>query len=362
MKYLLFTNTPAQVHVFKHVAAALENRGHDVLILARKYGCTIDLLDWFDLPYQIYGACDTTTSSLLLNLPGHYYRMIRAARQFNPDVIFGHGAYSAHTGLVTGARTVLVTDSEPETLDMTISRPFVDAILTPNTYRKNLGAKHYVFNGFTENAYLHPEVFSPRDDIRSYLGVDTDPYVLVRFNAFGSHHDVGQAGLSPDQRRTLIEELAKYAVVFVSDEGKNLEFDNLPARPFDLHPALLHDVLAEAELLVADTQTMVTEAALLGTPAIRSNSFVGKDDMGNFIELEEADLIYNLADFDEVLERAVALVETDGVKRIWRDRRTEFMKDKVNLNELLVDVATLDRSLNRIANLETRSERIGFSI
>jgi predicted glycosyltransferase len=43
---------------------------------------------------------------------------------------------------------------------------------------------------------------------------------------------------------------------------------------------------------------MTTEAAVLGTPAIRCNSFVGKRDMGNFIELEKKyGLIFN---FDSV--------------------------------------------------------------
>jgi predicted glycosyltransferase len=98
-------------------------------------------------------------------------------------------------------------------------------------------------------------------------------------------------------------------------------------------------VLAEAELLVADTQTMVTEAALLGTPAIRSNSFVGEGDMGNFLELERQDLVFNIAEFDDVLEQAATLLETDGVKETWRARRDAFMAEKVNLTDLLVDLA-----------------------
>ena len=40
-------------------------------------------------------------------------------------------------------------------------------------------------------------------------------------------------------------------------------------------------------MVVADTQTIVTEAAVLGTPAIRYNSFAGENDMGNFVELEQ---------------------------------------------------------------------------
>ncbi|WP_255196463.1 hypothetical protein [Halorarius litoreus] len=353
MRYLVFTNTPKHVHVYKYVVRELERRGHDVLILARDYGCTIDLLDWYDLPYEEYGTCGTSKYSLFRRLPGHYARIIRSARRFAPDFIFGYGAYAAHAGLLTGATTVLVTDSEVETLDMGISRPFVDAILTPYTYGTDLGSVHYTFNGFNECAYLHPEVFSSRPDVRDWLGIGDDPFVLLRFNAFGSHHDVGVAGFTPSQRRRLIEQLADSVTVFVSDEGGDLDFADLPARPYDAHPALLHDVLAEAELLVADTQTMVTEAALLGTPAIRSNSFAGGDDMGNFLELERQGLISNFAEFDAVLSRARLLLE-GGEHDSWLERRDSFMADKVNLTDLLVEIA-LAQSVNVSPRLSARA-------
>jgi predicted glycosyltransferase len=102
---------------------------------------------------------------------------------------------------------------------------------------------------------------------------------------------------------------------------------------------------------VADTQTMVTEAALLGTPAIRSNSFVGEEDMGNFVELERNDLIYNIADFDAVIERAIDLVADDSVPGIWRERRDAYMADTTNLTELIVDVALNGAVPERIEGL-----------
>lgn len=351
MRVLIFANTPAHVHVYKHVVAQLRTRGHEVLVLARDYGCTLALLDWYDVPYEVFGSLGTTQSSLLRRLPGHYLRMLWAARRFDPDFIFGYGAYSAHTGVLTRTRTVLVTDSEPETLDVAISRPFVEAILTPDSYGKDLGEKHFVFDGFSECAYLHPAVFAPSDDVRSRLGVGDEPYVLLRFNAFGSHHDVGRSGLTPEERRTLIKRLAESTVVFVSDEGGDLDLEALPARPYELAPALMHDVLAEAELLVADTQTMVTEAALLGTPAIRSNSFVGKDDMGNFLALEDAGLIYNVETLDAVLSRATDMLQTDGIQETWRRRRDEFMDGKVNLTDLLVDVALQEGPIGTVPHL-----------
>ncbi|AEH37620.1 DUF354 domain-containing protein [Halopiger xanaduensis] len=341
MKYLFFTNTPAHVHLYKHAVRRLRDRGHEVLVLARDYTCTVDLLEWYELPYAVYGACDTSKGSLLSRLPAHYARAITQARRFDPDLVFGMGGYAAHTGAVLRTPTVLLIDSEPASFDHTISTPFARAVLTPDTFRKNLGRNHYVFPGFKECAYLHPEIYEPNPSIRDRLELGADePYVILRLNAFGSQHDVGKRGLTADDRRRIVERLGEDATVLVSDESGEADLEGLPARPFDLHPALMHDALAEAELLVADTQTMVTEAALLGTPAIRSNSFVGDDDMGNFVALEEQGLIHNVASADAIVDRAVPLLRSDDVDEKWQRRRNAFLADTVNLTELIVDVAT----------------------
>lgn len=356
MKYLFFTNTPAQAHQYRHAAKKLGERGHDVLVLARDYGCTKALLEYHDVPYELYGECGTVKFSLVQELPKHYYRLARLARKFDPDCIFGRGSYAALAGAVTGAPVVLVDDSEGTHLDHALSSLSTDVFLTPHTFGKDLGENHYEFRGFKELAYLHPDTYEPSTDIRERLGVESDePYVVLRLNAFGSHHDVGQAGFTPERRIELVEALSEYATVFVSDEGGDMAIEQTAARPFDLHPALLHDALAEADLLVADTQTMVTEAALLGTPAIRSNSFVGDDDMGNFVDLEQHGLIYNLREFDAVLETATELLETDA-KAEWPAKRDDYLADKVNLTEVILDVAENVSTPERVENITHRGD------
>jgi predicted glycosyltransferase len=308
MRYAFFTNTPAQVHLYKHVVDRLRERGHSVLVLARDYGCTEALLDYHDLPYETYGACGTSKSSVFLNLPNHYRRIFGLVRRFDPDLLFGMGGYAAHAGFLSRTPVVLIFDSEPTTLDHLVSRPFARAILTPHAFRKDLGAKHYRFTGFKETAYLHPDVYEPNETVCSELGVGEDErYALSRFNAFGSH------------------------------------------------PALLHDALAEADLLVADSQTTVTEAALLGTPAIRSNSWVGEDDMGNFQELESQGLVRNIAEFDEAVETAVDLLTDPDAKSRWRERRAEYMQEQVNLTDLIVAVAENHGAVEQFDRVTARS-------
>jgi predicted glycosyltransferase len=352
MRYLFFTNTPAHVHLYRHVVDELRARGHDVLVLGRDYGCTTALLDYYGLPAELYGSCGTSKGSLLRRLPGHYARIIRRARAFDPDLVFGTGGYAAPVGGLLRVPTVLVLDSEPTSLDHALSRPFASAILTPRAFRKDLGENHYTFAGFNEIAYLHPDVFEADPGVREELGLGPEePFVILRCNAFGSHHDVGHGGLSDDQRRSLVKTLAEHATVLVSDEGDTLDVDALPAREFDLHPARMHDALAAASLLVTDTQTMATEAALLATPTIRSNSFVGDDDMGNFRALETAGLVENLAEFDRVSERAVALLTDPDAAGTWRQRRDQYVSDMDNLTAVLCRVALAGGRIEQVPEL-----------
>lgn len=340
MRFAFFTNTPAQAHLYRNAVERLESAGHEVVVLGRDYGCTVDLLEYHDLPYRLYGEVSHSQLSLARELPRHGVRMLRQVRAFDPDLVFGMGVFATVTGALTRTPSVIVVDSEPDPYDHVVSKRLARAMLSPHAFGKDLGSNHFEFRGFKECAYLHPDVFDPDPSVRDDLGLDRDEaFVVVRFNGFGAHHDVGESGIPPERRRDLLERLAERATVLVSDEGDGLDLDALPAREFDVAPARLHDALAEADLLVADTQTVVTEAALLGTPAVRSNSFVGDDDMGNFRELEDADLVRNVADPEAAVETAISLLDDPETGERWRRRRDDYVADLVNLTDVLEAVA-----------------------
>jgi len=352
MRIAFFTNTPAHVHLYKHSIRRLRSAGHEALAVARDYESTLVLLEYFDLPFAIYGSCSDTKTSLFASLPQHFVGIARQCRSFNPDIIFGMGAYSAFAGAMTRSPTVLILDSEPTSLDHRISQPLARAILTPAAFRKRLGANHYRFHGFKECAYLHPDEFTPDPSVRTELGVGPDErFAIVRFNSFGSHHDVGRSGFTPEQRKEVIEVIAEHATVFVSGDTTGALTDRQSVYHYPLHPGRIHDALYEASLLVADSQTMATEAALLGTPTIRSNSFVGPDDMGNFIELERRGLVRNVDAFEDVLTGAVKLLTDPDAESRWRARRVEYLSNLVNLTDIITDLARTNADIETLTGV-----------
>ncbi|TYT63516.1 DUF354 domain-containing protein [Natrialba swarupiae] len=351
MRILVFANTPAHVHLYRHAADRLEDAGHDVLVLTREYACTTDLLEFFGMPFRRYGRHETTAPTkpqLARELGEQAARIVGESLRFRPDVVFGRGPYAALAGTVTRTPTVLVLDDEPGDFNHTVSRPFADCIISPAVTRRDLGDDHYTFDGFKECAYLHPDVFEPDGAVREYLGIGPDePYALVRFNGLDALHDAGLEGFTREQRRDLLERLSERATVFVSDEGGEMTLRDLPAREYDLHPALIHDAMAEASLLVADTGTMVNEAALLGTPALR---YRGTDDheYGEFRELERVGLAEQFDEYEAIRDRSLELVADETASDRWATRRREYVGDLVNLTDLLVDVAQAGGSLERV--------------
>ena len=100
----------------------------------------------------------------------------------------------------------------------------------------------------------------------------------------------------------------------------------------------IHSVLAFADLYLGDSQTMATEAALLGTPAIRSNSFVGENDMSNFKMLEHKyGLLRNIASFDEVL-KTVEDFASNSRKEEWLKKKEAYYAAVGDVNREIADL------------------------
>lgn len=349
MRYLIFVNTPAHVHLYRNLVEKLEERGHEVLLLGRDYACTEQLLQYYELPYELYGVQKTSTRSLVTNVPKQFGNITRLVHSYGPEIIFGRGAYAAFAGAITRTPVVLVLDSEPSHLMHRCSSWFADTVLTPDAFDGNLGTHHYRFQGLKECAYLHPDVYRPDASVRDALGVGADePYALVRFNAFDALHDVGTSGSDVQQRRKLLTRLAEHLTVFVSDEGGTLDISSLPVSQYDIHPGQMHDALAEARLFVTDTGTMATEAALLGTPTIRLVD-ESEPTMGEFTELEHNDLLEQLTTVSAVIETGEELLNDTTADRRWNEKRRKYLSKTVNLTDLLLDVAEQTDSIEELS-------------
>ncbi len=341
MRILIDIGHPAHVHLFKNFIWEMEKHGHQIQVTARDKDVVTHLLKAYGIPFIPVGKKGKGSLNLFREWILRDFQILNIARKFNPDILLGAmNPVPAHVAWLLGKTSINFTDSEPEIARYPIADllilPFTDVILTLSSVKHDYGEKEVRVNSYKELAYLHPDRFTPDPRVIEQAGLEPGTeYALIRFVAWGAYHDAGQGGLSIEDKRSIIARLEKSCRVFISSESPlPAEFEQyrLP-----IPPEKMHDFLYYAKIFVSDSQTMTTEAALLGTPAVRCNSFVGTNDMGNFIELEDTyHLIFNCKDLDSVLAKIDELLQIPDPKNDWVLRKERVLSEKIDFTAFMV--------------------------
>ncbi len=324
---LIDVGHPAHVHLFRNVARDWQAQGHKVLFSALDREMILYLLQVYNLPYRVTYKRRRGKLALLVELAVRTLTTWWIARQFKADLLVSFG--SPTVGLparLIGKPYIALTDTDHATEQHTLFKPFATVIATPTVFKPDLGPKQVRYAGFHELAYLHPDEFTPDPNELTPLGLTPDErFFVVRFVAWGATHDVGQRGFSLDEKRELLRELAAYGRVLLSVEGDvDPEF-----APFVTHfaPEKIHHYLAFATLYIGEGGTMLTEAALLGTPALFVNTLTA----GVWFDLHDHyELLYFHTNGREAMAKVRELLGMPDVKALWAQRRARMLHDKIN--------------------------------
>jgi len=245
-----------------------------------------------------------------------------------------------HVSRVTSAKSIVFLEDDADMVKLyyALGYNFAHAICTPRCVRHKPRKNHLLYDGYHELAYLHPNHFRPDHTVLHELGLDKeDRFFLIRLVALQAVHDAGHAGLSVDMCRRVISTLRQYGNVFLNAEMPLPR--ELQAYQIRIAPERIHDVLAFATMFVGDSQTMTIEAAVLGTPAIRCNTFVGRLSV-----LEELEHKYGLTygflpeDHERMFARIEDLLARGDLKQEWQGRRDRMLADKVDVAAWIVDL------------------------
>ncbi|QKY21938.1 DUF354 domain-containing protein (plasmid) [Halolamina sp. CBA1230] len=337
MRVLFDVTHPALVHLFAPAATALEDRSHDVSVAAREKDVTTELLDAADLPYVVASRAGSGPLSRVGELIERTRGLTEIAREVRPDVVVSQVDPAAvHAARRVGARAVVFDDSEHERVAAALTHRFADVVCTPAGFDRDVPNQRR-YDGFHELAALHPDRFAPAPDALRDHGVDPgSPYAVVRFVSWSAHHDIGRGGFSLAGKRRLVDRLADHGSVYVTSEAPLP--DDLAEYAAPVPPEAMHDLLAFADCYVGDSQTMATEAAVLGTPAVRTNAFVGDGDMSNFRELEqEYGLLRSFAEEADAVDCAVQFLRSPPTETMER-RRQRLLDAKTDVTAFLIDV------------------------
>ncbi len=333
MKIAFFVNTPAQVHFYRNIIKKLKERGHEIKILARDYRETISILEGFNMNYSIFTIAYQSKYVKSLVFPFDTLLAYKLLKNFKPDIVVGHAFYSVYSSKLLRKPSIIFNDNDFAPIQFIMLSPFTNVILTPKNFKRNLGEKHIRIDSYKELAYLHPRYFKPNKDVFDLLNISpNEKFVLIRFNALDAAHDVGLKTFSLNEKRKLVNKLKDYVKVFISSEG-SLPND-LKKYSLEIPKHRIHDVLYYAQMVITETGTITTEAAVLGTPAVVYNSKLSK--CGNFIELSNYGLLHPYEDPNKAIEKAVELIQQPYLKEEWEKRRKRLLKDKIDITEFMV--------------------------
>jgi len=336
MKILFDVNHPAHVHLLRNAYFLLTGKGHEVTVVVKEIPSAIRLLDLYRIPYVNIGKKDDVLMKKGLDQLMYDRRMLKIVRERQIEIGVGSSINIAHVSKLSKMKSVILDDDddEVEPLFVKFGHPFADTILSPvDTPRKS--KKTIYVNAYHELAYLHPNRFIPDPSVLSDAGVEEgEPYFILRFNAFKAHHDVGVVGLTIENKRRLVDYLKTKGKVFITTE-RNID-DEFKPYQLKVSPEKAHSLMCYATMLVGDSQTMTSEAAVLGTPAIRCNTFVGR-----IHYLEEEEHKYGLTygflpeQSEEMFAKIEELLSMPNLKEEWQSRRQKMLSEKIDYAQFL---------------------------
>lgn len=335
MNILIDIGHPAHVHLLKNTAWQLKSHGHRVFYSVRDIPVAKRLMNYYNMPYIDLGEKKDNLQGKAWTVVKQDALLLRFVLKHKIDIGLSSGITLPQVSRVTKMKSIVFDDDddEVEKLFVKYGHRFADTVLTPSCLRDHRKTKNAIFyNGNHELAYLHPDVFHPDESVLERLGIQQgEVYFVMRFVAMKGHHDQGQQGLTLEQKKSLVDTLQHYGKVIITAE-RELEREFEPYR-MAVPAEDMHSVLYYSSLFIGDSQTMTSEASVLGVPALRCNSFAGR-----LSTLEEEEHQYGLTyaftpeRFPELMTKLKVLLDTANLKAEWSERRSKLLQDKINVS------------------------------
>jgi predicted glycosyltransferase len=336
MRILVEILHPAHVHVFKHAIFGWKARGDEVLVLSRDKECANALLSAYEIPFKSISTLGKKKGALLAEMVVRDIRMLRAALKFKPDILVGiMGVTIVQVGKLIRRPAVVFYDTENAVTTNRFVYPMAHSVCTPECYSAPVNGRHVTYPGYHELAYLHPNHFTPDADAVRALGIDPEsPYFIVRFVSWQASHDVGETGLGAEFKRNVVKKLGKLGRVLITSEGALP--DDLEAYRFALPPESMHNVMAFARILVGESATMASEAAVLGIPAL----YISDTGRGYTDEEQEMfQLVFNFktSEGDSALACLDELLAMQDLGAVFQERRKTMLSSRIDTSEWMIN-------------------------
>jgi len=335
----LLPSHPAQFWIMHALVPSLAEFCQPVWVVRDK-DILLQLADHLGVQYHVLSQAQSGLWRNGTTLLRDVMRARKLQRELDIDLWFTKYGAACMAAKLTGRQAVAFNDDDVDIVPLIAwtAYPFARTVLCPDTTRMGRFDKRTTrFTGNFELVYLHPTRFTTDATVLGIVGIDTkQPFALVRLSALTAHHDIGIKGVSESFLRELIDLCDQQIRLFISSEKPlSAEFEKyrLPIAPHHIH-----QVMAQACFVVGDSQTMTVEAAMLGTPALRISSFVGRLSYIDEVERYQLAHGYRPGNEADALKQIASLIkDTNATRETYRTRLDQFIGDKGDPLPKIVD-------------------------
>lgn len=339
LKVLFYLGHPAHFHLFKEVIKQLKNKAHKTIIVIKRKDILEQLLN--EMGWEFFNVYPKERRddkiSIAFSLLKRDFGVLQIASQNKPDIMVGTSPEITHIGKLLGIPSIVVNEDDASQVPLfaKLAYPLASVVIAPASCSTGKWEEKTIkYNGYHELCYLHPNYFIPNKSIQEKLINNSDKYFIIRFAKLTAHHDTGKTGLTKELTLRIINKLKLFGNVYISSE-RNLESEFEKFR-IKIRPSDMLDAMSGAALYIGDSQTMAAEAAVLGTPSIRFNDFVGK--LGYLEELEHKyGLTFGVktSEPEKLIEKVEELLSQSNLKDEWVKRREKMLNDNIDVTAFL---------------------------
>ncbi len=262
-------NAP-HVNIMVPIIQELRFRGHKVLITARDYGQTVELLKMKNVSYKLIGK--HPGKSVILKILFLVFRMVHLfyfASDKRIDLVLSHGSRS----LVLPARLLgipVITMYDYEYISDYLFKKFSKAILMPFiSYDKN-NKKHIPFPGLKEEIYLWDHKYDSNWNKEIKIEKNNVLAVLRPPASMAHYHNINAEKIFERILRDISKNEKVEALVVPRTKKQLTEMINSfqDLRGIKILEKAVDGIsmIKGADLVIGGGGTMNREAALLGTP------------------------------------------------------------------------------------------------
>ncbi len=339
MKILIDIGHPAHVHLFRNFYFEMKKRGFSLLVTVKNIPSAKRLLDIYSIDYIDIGSKPDTIRGKFFAQLRFNWRLKKIVKKNKINLGIGSSITLAHVSKISRMKSFVFDDddSEVQPLFAKFAHPFADFLVSPDVLAYERRKKnHLTYAGYHELAYLHPRRFKPDYEVIKKSGLKPgDVFFVLRFNIFKAHHDKGVHGLTIEQKKQLIDLLKSYGKIFIATEREiEREFSRYRLK---ISPEKIHSLLYYANMFIGDSQTMTSEAAVLGTPAVKCNSLAGKLSVPNEIEKRYGLCFSFLPEkFPHMINKIKELLNIPNQGKKWAKKRAKLISEKIDVTSFMV--------------------------